>query len=84
MKRGLVDAKYSLINEKLYQTIGVINLNEIKNWNKMKKFLRWVNVNFQAQRGNRDAKRFSCNFIRKNTVNVLNFTLKLIDDKIKR
>ena len=50
----------------------------------MKKFLRWVNVNFQAQGGNRGAKRFSCNFIRKNTVNVLNFTLKLIDDKIKR
>ena len=79
-----MDAKYSLINEKLYQTIGVINLNEIKNWNKMKKSLRWVNVNFQAQGGNRGAKRFSCNFIRKNTVNVLNFTLKLIDDKIKR
>ena len=27
----LFDAKYSLVNGKLYQTIGVINLNEIKN-----------------------------------------------------
>ena len=27
---GLMDAKYGLINRKLYQTIGVINLNEIK------------------------------------------------------
>ena len=33
----LIDAKYGLINGKLYQTIGVINLNKIKNWNKIKK-----------------------------------------------
>ena len=31
---GLIDAKCGLINGKLYQTIGVINLNKIKNWNK--------------------------------------------------
>ena len=37
---GLMDAKYGLTNRKLYQTIGVINLNEIKNWNKIKKSLR--------------------------------------------
>ena len=43
---GLMDAKYGFIIGKLYQTIGVINLNEIKNWNKIKKSLRWVNVNF--------------------------------------
>ena len=36
---GLMDAKYSLINGNLYQTIGVINLNEIKNWNKIRKSL---------------------------------------------
>ena len=28
---GLIDAKYDLINRKLYQTIGAINLNKIKN-----------------------------------------------------
>ena len=37
---GLMDAKYSLINGNLYQTIGVLNLNEIKNWNKIKKSLQ--------------------------------------------
>ena len=31
---GLMDAKHSLINGKLYQTIGIINLNEVKNWTK--------------------------------------------------
>ena len=28
---GLMDTKYGLINGKLYQTIGVISLSEIKN-----------------------------------------------------
>ena len=36
---GLIDAKYGLINGKLYQTIGVINLKEIKNWNEINKSL---------------------------------------------
>ena len=37
---GLVDAKYSLINEILYQVIGVMNLNKITKWNKIKKSSR--------------------------------------------
>ena len=44
----LIDVKYRLINRKLYQTIGIINLNEIKNWNEIKKSLLWVNINFHA------------------------------------
>ena len=39
-RNRLIDAKYSLINGKLYQTTGVINLNKIKNWNKIKKSSR--------------------------------------------
>ena len=70
---GLMDAKYSLINEKLYQTIGIINLNEVKNWNEIKK----------VQGDNRDAKHFSYNWIIKNMGDVFNFTLKLIDDENK-
>ena len=80
---GLMDAKYGVINRKLYQTIGVINLNQIKNWNKIKKSSRWVNVNFQVQGDNRGAKHFWYNFITKNTGDVLNFTLKLIGDENK-
>ena len=48
-----------------------------------KKSSQWVNVNFQAQSGNRDAKHFSYNFITKSTGIGLNFTLKLIDDENK-
>ena len=36
---GLMDAKYCIINGKIYKKIGVINLNKIKNWNKIKKIL---------------------------------------------
>ena len=56
---GFMDAKYSLINGKLYQAIGVINFNDIENWNKVKNFSRWVNINFQVQGDNRDEKHFS-------------------------
>ena len=80
---GLIDAKYDLIDGKLYQAIGIINMNEIKNQNEIKKSSQWLNVNFQAQGNNRDAKHFSYNLITKHTGDVLNFTLKLIDDENK-
>ena len=80
-----MQTKYGLINRKLYQTISVINLNKIKNRIEIKKSSRWVNINFHAQGDNRDrdAKHFSYNFITKKTGDVLNFTLKLIDDENK-
>ena len=56
-------------------------MNKIINWNKIKKSSQWVNVNFQAQGDNRDAKHFSYNFITKTTGDVLNSMLKLIDDE---
>ena len=33
---GLNDARGSLINGKLYKSIGVININELKDWAKLK------------------------------------------------
>ena len=74
---GLMDAKYSLVNVKLYETIRVINLNEIKNWNEIKK------SRVISQSDIRDSKHFPYNFITKNMGNLLNFTLKLIDNEIK-
>ena len=58
-------------------------LNKIKNWNKIKQSLRWVNVNFQVQGDHGDAKYFSYNFIIKKTGDIINFTPKLIDDENK-
>ena len=59
----------------------MVNLGKMKNWNEIKKSSRWVNVEFQAQGDNREAKHFGCNFIRENTGDMLSFTLKLVDDK---
>ena len=80
---GLIYVKFSLINGKLYQTIGEISLNEIKNWNEIKKSPRWVNVNSQAQSDNRDSKHFSENFIPKNIGDMLYCMLKIIDGENK-
>ena len=44
---GLAAAKTALINRKLHQIIEVINLDEVKNWENLKKILLWVNVSFE-------------------------------------
>ena len=41
---GLNDAGGSLINEKLYKSISVININELKDWAKLKEESKWINV----------------------------------------
>ena len=78
-KAGLSGVKYALINDKYKQIIGVINLNEIKNWSKIKKTSRWVNVTFQEQTDNRNTSHPSFNFTTNNKEDLLNFTLKLVD-----
>ena len=72
---SLSDAKFGLINEKYKQTIGVINLNKITSWSKIKEISRWVNVNFQEQSGNKNTHHFSYNFITNNKEDLL----KLVD-----
>ena len=72
---SLSDAKFGLINEKYKQTIGVINLNKITSWSKIKETSRWVNVNFQEQSDNKNTHHFSYNFITNNKEDLL----KLVD-----
>ena len=43
---GLFNAKYSLINGISYQVIGAINLNEISNWNEIKKIIEMGKCKF--------------------------------------
>ena len=42
---GLNNARDSLINGKLYKSIGVISINEIKDWTKLKGESKWININ---------------------------------------
>ena len=81
---GLSDAKYGLINDKHKQTIGVINLNQIENWNEIKKSSRWVNINFQSQKDNKNTSHFSYNLVTNNKEDLLNFRPKLVDTGNKK
>ena len=76
---GISEAKYGLIDDEFKQVKGVINLNQIEKWDEIKKSSRWVNVNFQSQQDNKNAKHFSYNFVKNNKGDLLNFTLKFVD-----
>ena len=41
---GLNDARDSLINRKLYKSLGVININKIRNWTKIKGESKWIKL----------------------------------------
>ena len=69
--------------EKNHQATGVINLNEIDNLEKILKTSRWVNVSFQSQLDNSQMQYFSNNFVTKNSSDILDFGIKLVDDKNK-
>ena len=44
ISNGLNDARDFLINGKLYKSIGVINISEIKDWTKLKGESKWINI----------------------------------------
>ena len=56
---GLNDARDSLINGKLYKSIGVINIDEIKEWTKLKGEAKWANIIFNNSENWTLAKRFA-------------------------
>ena len=43
---GLNDSRDSLINRELYKSLGVININEIKDWTKIKGESKRINIIF--------------------------------------
>ena len=83
MCNGLNDAKESLINGKLYKTLGVVNTVEIKDWNKLKGQSKWINIVFKDSENPTVAKHFAFVFETINFTDLLNFQLTLADDKAK-
>ena len=83
MCNGLNDAKESLINGKLYKTLGVVNTAEIKDWNKLKGQSKWINIVFKDSENPTVAKHFAFVFETINFTDLLNFQLTLADDKAK-
>ena len=83
MCNGLNDAKESLINGKLYKTLGVVNTTEIKDWNKLKGQSRWINIVFKDSENPTVAKLFAFLFETINFTHLLNFQLTFADDEAK-
>ena len=80
---GLNDARDSLIKGKLHKSIGVININEIKDWTKLKGESKWINIIFNDSENPTLAKHFPFAFETVNLSNLLNFQLSLFDVEAK-
>ena len=67
---GLNDARDSIINGKLYKSLGVININEIRDWIKIKGESKWIKIIFNDSENPTLAKHFAFAF---ETVNLIFF-----------
>ena len=80
---GLHDARDSLINGKLYNRFGVININKMRDWKKIKGESKWINIIFNNSENLMLAKHFAFAFEAVNLSYLLNFQLSLLDDEAK-
>ena len=77
----LNDAKEALINGRVYKTLGVINLFQIKTWSEVKGDSNGIKAVFIDSECPSIADHFSFAFVPKNLSNLLDFTFQLIDSK---
>ena len=81
ISNGLNDARTSVINGKIYKSIGVVNVNEKANWTELKGKSKWVNIVFNDSENSTLAKHFAFAFETTNLNDLLNFELSLLDDE---
>ena len=72
--QNLVSAKKALINDKIYYLLGIINLNEIKQWNEMKGKSLYVNAKIDDSHYMETAKHFGFAFKTSFPTEFLEFT----------
>ena len=80
---GLSDARDSLINGKLYKSLAVININEIRDWTKIKEESKCINIIFNNSENPALAKPFAFAFETVNLSDLLNFQLSLLDEEAR-
>ena len=80
----LNSAKKTLINGKIYDILGIVNLREIKNWETIKQNSIYVNVKFDGIHYMENAKHYGFKFKTTFPTEVLEFTCEFIDDKNKK
>ena len=76
---GLTEAKSALINLKLYKTLGVVYLSEIKNWDLIENSFERAQAVFVDSERHSRASHFAFAFTTKNMSNLFNFTVTLLD-----
>ena len=80
---GLNDARDSLINGKLYKSLGVINVNEIRDWTKIKGESKRINIILNDSENPTLAKHFGFAFETVPLRDLLIFELSLLDNEAK-
>ena len=78
--RELNKAKTGLINGKILNILGAINLDKINSWEKIKGKSIWVNANFEELK-NKKLDHFCFVFITINLADLLFFSIYLIDNE---
>ena len=82
--QNLVSAKKALINDKIYYLLGIINLNEIKQWKEMKGKSLYVNAKIDDSHYMQTAKHFGFAFKTSFPTEFLEFTCEFLDDQAKK
>ena len=77
-------AKKALINGKIYSLLGIINLQEVQNWDTIKGRSIYVNTKFDDSHYMKNAKDFAFKFKTSFPAEFLEFTCELLDDKAKQ
>ena len=81
MCNGLSDAREVLINSKLYKTLGVVYISQIKNQDLVKSESKRSQAIFVDSEYHTESSHFSFAFITKNVSDLFNFTIALLDGK---
>ena len=82
--QNLTSAKKALINDKIYYLLGIINLNEIKQWNEMKGRSLYVNAKIDDSHYMQTVKHFGFAFKTSFPTEFLEFTCEFLDDQAKK
>ena len=82
--QNLVSAKKALINDKIYYLLGIINLNEIKQWKEMKGKSLYLNAKIDDSHYMQTAKHFGFAFKTSFPTEFLEFTCEFLDDQAKK
>ena len=79
----MIDARTSLINRKIYKSVGVVNVNKLTNWTELKGKSKCVNIVLNDSEYSTLAKHFAFAFETTNLNDLLNFELSLLDNEAK-